>query len=73
MVLELLTMYLGPTTMLVAVRLDLRDDLTAREVEHLSNQIDRELREADPDVAQVFLDATPRPRKVPLEQRIEPG
>jgi cation diffusion facilitator family transporter len=72
-VLELLTMYLGPTTMLVAVRLDLRDDLTARDVEQLSNQIDRELREADPDVAQVFLDATPRPRKVPLEQRVEPG
>ena len=72
-VLELLTMYLGPTDMLVAVRLDLRDDLTAREVEELSNRIDRELREADPDVSQVFLDATPRPRKVPVEQRIEPG
>jgi cation diffusion facilitator family transporter len=72
-VLELLTMYLGPTDMLVAVRLDLRDDLTAREVEELSNRIDRELREADPDVAQVFLDATPRPRKVPAEQRAEPG
>jgi cation diffusion facilitator family transporter len=72
-VLELLTMYLGPTDLLVAVRLDLRDDLTAREVEQLSNQIDRELREADPDVSQVFLDATPRPRKVPAErQRVEP-
>jgi cation diffusion facilitator family transporter len=72
-VLELLTMYLGPTTLLVAVRLDLRDDLTARDVEQLSNQIDRELREADGDVSQVFLDATPRPRKVPLEQPVEPG
>jgi cation diffusion facilitator family transporter len=73
-VLELLTMYLGPTTMLVAVRLDLQDDLSARDVEQLSNQIDRELREADPDVSQVFLDATPRPRKVPLEQPLEqPG
>lgn len=72
-VLELLTMYLGPTDMLVAVRLDLRDDLTAREVEDLSNRIDRELREADPDVAQVFLDATPRPRKIPAGRRAEPG
>jgi cation diffusion facilitator family transporter len=72
-VLELLTMYIGPTTMLVAVRLDLQDDLTARDVEYLSNQIDHELRQADPDVAQVFLDATPRPRKVPVEQPIEPG
>src|SRR5262245_40582915 len=49
-VLELLTMYIGPTTMLVAVRLDLQDDLTARDVEHLSNLIDHELRQADPDV-----------------------
>lgn len=66
-VLELLTMYLGPTAMLVAVRLDLRDDLTARDVEELSNHIDHELREADSDVSQVFLDATPRPRKVPVD------
>jgi cation diffusion facilitator family transporter len=73
-VLELLTMYIGPTTMLVAVRLDLRDDLTAGEVEQLSNQVDHELREADPDVSQVFLDATPRPLRVPVErQRLEPG
>jgi len=71
-VLELLTMYLGPTDLLVAVRLDLQDDLSARDVEHLSNRIDRELREADPDVSQVFLDATPRPRKATV-QRIEPG
>jgi cation diffusion facilitator family transporter len=73
-VLELLTMYIGPTTMLVAVRLDLRDDLTAGEVEQLSNQIDHELREADPDVSQVFLDATPRPLRFPVErQLLEPG
>jgi cation diffusion facilitator family transporter len=72
-VLELLSMYLGPTDLLVAVRLDLRDDLTARDVEELSNRIDNELREVDPTVSQVFLDATPRPRKVPIEQRFEPG
>jgi cation diffusion facilitator family transporter len=72
-VLELLTMYLGPTDLLVAVRLDLQDDLTAREVEELSNRIDRELREIVPDVSQVFLDATPRPRRIPVEQRVEPG
>jgi cation diffusion facilitator family transporter len=71
-VLELLTMYLGPTDLLVAVRLDLRDDLNARDVEELSNQIDRELREADPTVSQVFLDATPRPRKVPTPAQQHP-
>ncbi len=62
-VLELLTMHLGPSNLLVAVRLDLRDDLTAGEVEELSNRIDHELREAVPEVDQVFLDATPRPRR----------
>ncbi|HZD01218.1 MAG TPA: cation diffusion facilitator family transporter [Actinomycetes bacterium] len=63
-VLELLTMHLGPNTLLVAVRLDLRDDLSAGEVERLSNEIDRELRHTVPGVYQVFLDATPRPRQV---------
>jgi cation diffusion facilitator family transporter len=70
-VLELLTMYLGPNDLLVAVRLDLQDDLAAREVEELSNQIDRELREANSDVVQVFLDATPRPRRVPVQAPVE--
>src|SRR5919199_1855305 len=70
-VLELLTMYLGPNDLLVAVRLDLQDDLTAREVEELSNQIDRELREADSHVVQVFLDATPRPRRVTVEAPVK--
>jgi cation diffusion facilitator family transporter len=70
-VLELLTMYLGPNDLLVAVRLDLQDDLTAREVEELSNRIDHELREADSHVVQVFLDATPRPRRVPVDQPVE--
>jgi cation diffusion facilitator family transporter len=68
-VLELLTMHLGPNALLVAVRLDLQDDLTAAEVEELSNRIDHELRHAVAEVSQVFLDATPRPRPLPAEQQ----
>jgi cation diffusion facilitator family transporter len=68
-VLELLTMHLGPNALLVAVRLDLQDDLSAAEVEELSNQIDHELRHAVTEVSQVFLDATPRPRPLPAEQQ----
>ncbi len=68
-VLELLTMHLGPNALLVAVRLDLRDDLSAGDVEQLSNQIDRELRHAVGEVSQVFLDATPRPRPLQAEQQ----
>ncbi|HZD67823.1 MAG TPA: cation diffusion facilitator family transporter [Actinomycetes bacterium] len=68
-VLELLTMHLGPSTLLVAVRLDLQDELSAGEVEELSNQIDGELRHAVSEVSQVFLDATPRPRPSWEEER----
>jgi cation diffusion facilitator family transporter len=59
-VLELLTMYVGPHSALVAARIDLRDDLTGDEVEQLSNRVDAALREELPDVTDVFLDATPR-------------
>ena len=57
--LELLTMYVGPQNLLVAVRLDLSDGVAASEVERLSSRIDRELRQVMPDVKQVFLDAMP--------------
>jgi cation diffusion facilitator family transporter len=56
---ELLTLVLGPHALLVAARVDLRDDLAGDEVERLSNEIEDQLREAVPDVTEVFLDATP--------------
>jgi cation diffusion facilitator family transporter len=57
-VLELLTMVLGPNTLLVAARLNFRDGLTAEQIEEAANRIGDELREAVPDVRQVFLDPT---------------
>lgn len=57
-VIELLTMHFGPAEVLVAARLDLTDSLTAREVEDFSERADRDLREAHPEITQVFLDAT---------------
>jgi divalent metal cation (Fe/Co/Zn/Cd) transporter len=59
-VLELLTMALAPDRLLVAVRVDLADGLTAAEIERASTEIERQLRERVPTVWQVFLDATPR-------------
>src|SRR3954447_13239515 len=56
---ELLTMVLGPRALLVAARIDLRDDLEADQVEQISTEIDHRLREVVPDVTEVFLDATP--------------
>jgi divalent metal cation (Fe/Co/Zn/Cd) transporter len=57
-VLELLTMVLGPRSLLVAARLDLRDGLDVEHVEQACNRLADELREAVPDVRQVFLDPT---------------
>jgi cation diffusion facilitator family transporter len=56
---ELLTMVLGPNAVLVAARVDLRDDIDADHVEKVSTEIDDRLREVVPDVTEVFLDATP--------------
>jgi len=52
--------YVGPSSLLVAVRLDLRDGLSSQQVEAVSTRIEVELAEVVPEVAQVFLDPTPR-------------
>ena len=57
-VVELLTMYVGPKSLLVAARIDLADGIDSSRVERLSSELDRRLRAADDDVGQVFLDAT---------------
>jgi len=53
-------MYVGPDSLLVAVRLDLRDGLTSQQVEAVSTQMEAELGEVVPEVTQVFPDPTPR-------------
>ena len=55
---ELLTMYVGPESLLVAARVDFEDDLRAAEVERVASAVERELREAVPAVEHVFLDPT---------------
>jgi cation diffusion facilitator family transporter len=60
-VLEVLTMVLGPNSLLVAARVDFAAGLTDETVERVSEQIDRRLREVVPDVTEVFLDATTTP------------
>ena len=57
-VVELLTLVLGPSSLLVAARIDLADDLSTDSVEDISDRIDERLREVVPDVTEVFLDAT---------------
>ena len=55
---DLRTMYMGPESLLVAARIDLADDLSARRVEALADEIERDLKRAVPTVAEVFLDPT---------------
>jgi cation diffusion facilitator family transporter len=75
-VLELLTMVLGPNALLVAARLNLKDGLSAREIEHAANRLADELRKAVPDVRQVFLDPTapgPTDQRQRRERQAVPG
>lgn len=56
---ELLTMVLGPNALLVAARVNLRDDVDAGRIERTSTALAAAVREAVPDATEVFLDATP--------------
>jgi divalent metal cation (Fe/Co/Zn/Cd) transporter len=56
--LELRTMVLSPGRLLVAARLDFAEGIDSDRVEQLSDELDRRLRDAVPDVQEVFLDAT---------------
>ena len=62
-VVELLTMTLGPNSLLVAARIDLADGLEESDIEQLSDEIDDRLRQVVPDVTEVFLDATTARRR----------
>jgi cation diffusion facilitator family transporter len=55
---DLRTMYMGPESLLVAARVDFRDDLAVGRLEEVAGQIERDLRDRVPAVDQVFLDPT---------------
>ena len=57
-VFEILSMVLGPNSLMVAARVDFAAGLDEGQVERASGEIDRRLREAVPDITEVFLDAT---------------
>jgi cation diffusion facilitator family transporter len=58
---ELLTMRMSPTEVLVAARVDLDDDSTVDELERAAEQVERRVREVHPEVRHVFLDPTDDP------------
>lgn len=57
---EVLTMHLGPEDILVNLSLDFRDDVPAGRLETVIAAIDREIREAWPEVRRVFVEAEAR-------------
>jgi cation diffusion facilitator family transporter len=57
---ELMTMALGPDSILVAVRLDVAPELDSDAVEALASDLERAIREAVPEVQHVFIDPTHR-------------
>jgi cation diffusion facilitator family transporter len=67
-VVELLTMAMGPETLLVAVRLDLADGLDSDDVERLAAELEHGIHEAVPAAAHVFIDPTHR-RERPVSAR----
>ena len=67
---ELLTMQVGPDDILVAARLDLADELSVPSLEHVMDELQRDVRRAVEAVQQVFIDPTPAVEgRVPLTLR----
>ena len=58
---EMLTMRMSPEEVLVAARVDLDDSFTVDELEQASEEVERRVREAHPEVRHVFLDPTDDP------------
>jgi cation diffusion facilitator family transporter len=54
----LLTMQLGPGDVLVAAKVDFNDEVTGREIEEASDDVERRLRARYPSIRYVFLDPT---------------
>lgn len=60
-IVEMLTMRMSPTEVLVAARVDLDDTSTVDEIEKSAEEVERRVREAHPEVRHVFLDPTDDP------------
>jgi cation diffusion facilitator family transporter len=57
-VVELMTMRMGPTDVLVAVRADIADDESGEAIEHYADEVDRRLRNKFAEIRHVFIDPT---------------
>ena len=60
---ELLTMRMSPTEVLVAARVDLDDESTGGQLEQYAEQVEQRVRSTHPEVRHVFLDPTDDPER----------
>ncbi len=67
--LELLTMHMGPDSLIVAARVALNDELGADEAEDLADELDRRLSEKLPMQPHVFIDPTQTRQAPPATPR----
>ncbi|MEU7937092.1 cation diffusion facilitator family transporter [Microbispora bryophytorum] len=58
-VVELVTVMMGPGQVMVAAKVDFRDETSGQRLELASDQVERRLTERFPEIRQVFLDPTP--------------
>jgi cation diffusion facilitator family transporter len=68
-VVELLTRYLGAHEIMVAARVELVEDLDSAQIAGMSAEIDQRLRGANPEITQVFIDATAAEERSSQSQR----
>ena len=54
---EILTMHMGPDFVLLNLSVEFRDDATATELEQTIVRIDREIKQAYPEVKRIFVEA----------------
>jgi cation diffusion facilitator family transporter len=61
----ILTVHLAPNQVVVALRLEFRDDLTAPDIEKITSELEQRIRQAQPDVIAIFVKPQPvRPAHV---------
>ena len=57
-VVELMTMQLGPGDVLVAARVDIDDEASGGDLEQIADHVEARIREVYPEVKHVFVDPT---------------
>jgi divalent metal cation (Fe/Co/Zn/Cd) transporter len=62
----------GAHEVFVAARVELGEGCSSTEIANMSSEIDRQLRETNAEVAQVFIDATPASESRPRAESASP-